>query len=332
MRILITGAGSVMGQSIYKALAEHNFQEPIEISFANSDDKGAGLYFSHPNLPVIDRPIFPLATDPKFIDHLTNYVEDHKIDFVFSGTQHELLKVAEYSSVNGPAATLTPEIVKLCLDKAALSSALEKHGVPVATTWEAVNFPSTLISENIAYIVKPSFSSASRNIKFCKSASEVRAYLKDIEDVSQLVVQETLSGPEYTTGCYVDRYSGELSTITFLRDLSPDGASVFGEIVNKSEFVDYMKEVYEGLKKEGFEYGHFNVQFIDTIEGPRLFEINGRLSSTEAPKANFGFNSCAAYVYNKIFEVPYTGLSSPSKGKFLRYYDEVYFDIEKTVS
>jgi phosphoribosylamine-glycine ligase len=146
-----------------------------------------------------------------------------------------------------------------------------------------------------------------------------------MEDISQFVVQETLVGKEYTTGCYVDRYTGELSTITFLRDLSPDGASIFGKIIVDSEITQYMHQVTNGLKLQGFEYGHFNVQFIMTTDGPKLFEINGRLSSTESPKAHFGFNSCAAYVYNKYFEKPYLKFAQTDHGKFLRYYDEVYF-------
>ena len=52
MRILITGAGSVMGQSIYKALALMESSEPLEIHFANSDPFAAGRYFSDPKLPI----------------------------------------------------------------------------------------------------------------------------------------------------------------------------------------------------------------------------------------------------------------------------------------
>lgn len=326
MRILITGAGSVMGQSIFRALAMNDLGTPIEIAFANSDPLGAGQYFNDPSLPIFDRPVFPLAADPSYVDVLAKYVADNNIDIVFAGTQHELQKVAEYASKFGPAATLTPDLVQLCMDKAALAAALESHGVPVARTWAAEDFPADGVTENLRYIVKPSFSSASRNIKFCTSATQVREHIASIDDVSQLVVQETLTGPEYTTGCYVDRYSQELSTITFQRELSPDGASVYGEVIVDQVIVDYMDAIYRGLSKEGFEYGHFNVQFIMTTEGPRLFEINGRLSSTEAPKAHFGFNSCAAYVQNKVLSLPYPGLSQPRTGKFLRYYDEVYFD------
>lgn len=145
-------------------------------------------------------------------------------------------------------------------------------------------------------------------------------------NTEQLVVQEVLTGPEFTTGCYVDRYTEQLTTITFQRDLSPDGASVYGEVIVNDAIQAYMTDIHGALRDEGFDYGHYNVQFILSAEGPRLFEINGRLSSTEAPKAHFGFNSCAAYIANKVLEKPFNELVPATRGKFLRYYEEVYFD------
>ena len=57
MNILITGAGSVMGQSIYKALAMHDFGEPLQVHFANSEEIGAGRFFSLPSAPVVQAPL-----------------------------------------------------------------------------------------------------------------------------------------------------------------------------------------------------------------------------------------------------------------------------------
>jgi len=326
LRILITGAGSVMGQSIYGALAQEAFDRPLEVAFANSDPLGAGQYFSDERLPIFDRPIFPLAADASYGKTLADYVQKNKIDFVFAGTQHELQKITEYGAVEGNTATLTPTLVDLCLDKAALADALQSRGVPVAVTWSASDFPSHGVEESIPYVVKPSFSSASRGIIYCANAQEVREALATATDLSQLVVQRALTGPEFTTGSYVDRFTGELTTITFKRTLSPDGASVFGEIVVDDQISRYMADIRDALVHVGFDYGHMNVQFMLTSEGPRLFEINGRLSSTEAPKAHFGFNSCAAYIHNKVLNEPYRGFTPVESGKFLRYYAEVYFD------
>ena len=72
------------------------------------------------------------------------------------------------------------------------------------------------------------------------------------------------------------------------------------------------------------EFGHVNVQLIKDKTGPCLFEINGRLSSTEAPKAHFGFNSTAAYFYNIVLKKSYE-FNPKTQGEFMRFYEEVYF-------
>ncbi|MNT35789.1 carbamoyl phosphate synthase-like protein [compost metagenome] len=74
------------------------------------------------------------------------------------------------------------------------------------------------------------------------------------------------------------------------------------------------------------DFGHVNVQLILTDSGPVLFEINGRLSSTEASKAYYGFNSCAAFVSNIVRQEPFSAWKTAKSGRFLRYYEEIYFD------
>ncbi|XQE68480.1 ATP-grasp domain-containing protein [Pseudomonas sp. P3C3] len=325
MNILITGAGSVMGQSIYKALAEHDFGEPLQIHFANSDELGAGRFFNQPSAPVIATPIFPLAASESYIDFLEDYVAQHSIDIVFAGTQHELAKIATFRDRTLKAATLSSQAASICLDKVKTSAVLGRHSVRVPQTFSLADY---LLNDQClgAVVIKPNHSSSSRNIYKVADIGAARRLIADEAlNVNAFLVQEMLVGDEYTCGCYIDRYSKSTNIIVFKRTLTPDGATSFGEIVHSPAIHDYVASVASALVAEGLDFGHINVQLIMTASGPVLFEINGRLSSTEGSKAHYGFNSCAAFVYNVVLGKSYEGWSVARSGRFLRYYEELYF-------
>lgn len=325
MNILITGAGSVMGQSIYKALAAENFGEPLSIHFANSIELGAGRYFNKEHAPVVAAPLFPLATDEEYLDHLRTYVKEYAIDIVFAGTQHELAKISTYRDETLRAATISQNLASICMDKVRTAEVLSRYGIRVPMTQTLVDYLETPKMHG-GIVVKPNLSSSSRSIfRFENYAKAATAPVSQSDAKMGFLVQERLTGEEFTCGCYVDRYLGEARIICFRRTLTSDGATFYGEIVTDPVIMQYVSNVAVALKNEGLDFGHFNVQLIVDDKGPCLFEINGRLSSTEASKAHFGFNSCAAFVYNIVRQEAYTGWNIATSGKFLRYYDEIYF-------
>lgn len=325
MKILITGAGSVMGQSIYKALSLINFPEPTEVHFANSEERAAGRYFHHANLPVTATPIFPLARDENYIDFVEHYCREHKIDIVYPGTQHELERITQFHKRMPITATIPTDIAMICLDKFQTPKMLKDNGLRYPETLTVTEYLSTPQTDR-PVIIKPITSSASRNIFRGQSQTDIKDILSQHNlKAEDFILQDRLIGPEYTCGCYIDRYSNDIHTICFERTLTPDGATGYGKIINDPDIREYVIAVGRALQKSGMKFGHVNVQLIKDKSGPCLFEINGRLSSTEAPKAHFGFNSCAAYFYNIVLEQPYKFDSISSSGEFIRYYDEVYF-------
>ena len=327
MNILITGAGSVMGQSIYKALAIHDFGEAVKIHFANSEFLSAGRYFLNSSAPIVAAPIFPLAADPDYTSFLERYVEENSIDILFSGTQHELSKIASFRDRTLIAATIPSEIADICMDKVKTTFVLKSYGIRVPITCTLREYMTTELMTEGAVIVKPNNSSSSRSIFRLKERQEVERLIADVSvNLDGFLVQELLTGEEYTCGCYIDRYTKQINHITFKRTLTPDGATFYGEIVVNPEIDRYLNDVCRALVAEGLDFGHVNIQLILTELGPVLFEINGRLSSTEASKAHYGFNSCAAFVFNIVKQQPYTGWQTSQTGRFLRFYEEIYFD------
>lgn len=327
MNILITGAGSAMGQSIYKALAMQDMGEDVRIHFANSDPLGAGRYFSNPSAPIVSTSIFPLAADPKYASFLELYVEKNAIDIVFSGTQHELVKIAKFRDRTLKAATVPWVIADFCMDKVKTSSALARYGIRVPITCTLREYMAAELMIEGTVVVKPNHSSSSRSIFRLKERQAASKLIADgAVNLDSFLVQELLSGDEYTCGCYIDRYTKQINHITFKRTMTPDGATFYGEIVENPEIGRYLTDVGRALVAEGLDFGHVNIQLILTESGPVLFEINGRLSSTEASKAHYGFSSCAAFVFNIVKQQPYTGWQIAHTGRFLRFYEEIYFD------
>lgn len=335
LNILITGAGSVMGQSIYRALCQSQYREQILVHFFNSDFKGAGFYFnssdrSH-SITIVNTVICPLASAANYTEFLSDYIAENKIDLLFSGTQHEIEKIADLNESLQIAAVLPPSLLKLTLDKHLTMQTLRKHRVETPFSYTL----KEAVMQNIdgCVIIKPNFSSASRNVYKATGLTELKtiADLIPESEWQRYVCQEFLDGDEFTCSAYLDRYSQRKSFMVMKRELSPDGASVFGEIVYDEQINQYLQRVLTAFQAEGLKFGHLNVQLRKTNVGPRLFEINGRLSSTEAPKAHFNFNTVEAFLENIYFRKPAERLNPQTNGSFIRYYDEVYFNEDSCV-
>ena len=195
MKILITGAGSVMGQSIYKALTLIKFDEPTEIHFANSDERGAGRYFNHPNLPVTAMPIFPLAKDPNYIDFVEEYCKKNDIAIVYAGTQHELERITQLHKRMPITATIPTDVAMICLDKFQTPRMLKDHKIRYPETLAATEYLNTPQIDR-PVLIKPITSSASRNIFRAESQNEIRDILSNNNlKAEDFILQDRLIGP-----------------------------------------------------------------------------------------------------------------------------------------
>lgn len=325
MRVMITGAGSVMGYSIFQALNYMKNIENIEVVFTNSNDLGAGFYFNLKNMypvKIVATEIVPLATDSSYEAFMLDLCEKYKIDFIFSGTQHELYKVSKLKKNGKNTGTLAQELLDILLDKYLTHDMLDNNGV---------NMPKSFVfgrkNKNeleFPLVVKPRTDSSSRNIYIVNNLEEYESLLLKIVEPNKYIVQEFIEGKEYTCGCYIDRYSKKVSSIIMERELTKDGATGWGNVVFNDVIESYINQIASVLSRNGMEYGHVNVQLRMKDNRPYCFEINPRLSSTEGPKAQMGFNSVEAYLVNTILEKEYLNLI-PEKKQFLRFYEDVIF-------
>jgi carbamoyl-phosphate synthase large subunit len=321
--ILITGAGSCMGQSIFKAISFFEDKNLINnVYISNSDELGAAFYFDYPSIKIKEKFIVPLASDVGYLDRIKSIVEEKNIHIIYSGTQHEIFQLSKYKKEFSSVAVLDTNFLEMSLNKLNCFNFLQKYAINIPKT---LNLKDYLDHSFYPVILKPNNSSASRNINLIDNETKLKL-IENIMDKDNYVIQEYIEGEEYTCGCYIDRFSKEINVIIMKRSLTKDGASGFGEIIESDIIEKYVLEIAQAYIKEGLDFGHLNIQLRMRDDIPYVFEINSRLSSTEAPKAKFGFNSVEAYFYNICLNAPYSKFKkNKNYSKFLRFYEEVYF-------
>jgi carbamoyl-phosphate synthase large subunit len=324
MKVMITGAGSVMGYSIFQALNYMKNIKDVEVVFTNSNDLGAGFYFNLKNMypiKIIATEIVPLATDSNYEQFIIDLCLKHQVDFIFSGTQHELYKVSKLKKEAKKTGTLNQELLDTLLDKYLTHELLDNSVVmPKSFVFGTENKRELVFP----LVIKPRTDSSSRNIYIVNNLKDYENLLLKIEQSNRYIVQEFIEGKEYTCGCYIDRYSKKVSSIIMERELTKDGATGWGKVIFNEIIANYINQIASVLLNNGMEYGHVNIQLRMRNNQPYCFEINPRLSSTEGPKAQMGFNSVEAYLVNTILEKEYLELF-PIQKQFLRYYEDVIF-------
>jgi carbamoyl-phosphate synthase large subunit len=332
LNILITGAGSVMGQSVFKALNFSKYKDRLRIVSTNSEPVGAVFFFNSTkfyDLSVDKTYVVPLAKDPAYVPALEKICDDEKIDLVFGGTEHEIYALAilgEKSGFQSKVVGLPLSFVDITTDKYKLGLFFEKHGLEGPKTVLYKDISTLAASHGYPLIIKPRQSSASRNITVVHAPQDLPQSL--FAEPNNIVVQEYVgkATEEYTVGCYLDFVSKRDFYIVMRRILTVDGASGQGEVVANEAIHSYCKKIMAAFIKEGFPGGAFNIQLrLRNNSVPCAFEINGRFSSTEGPRAKLGFNALEASIENVVYGRAYDDFHPKIGGRFLRYYEEVYW-------
>jgi len=331
MNILITGAGSVMGQSLFRAANFSKYAADMTVFFTNSVPEPAGFHFDSTGFYKTKfggNFMVPVAREATYLPAIKKICADCGIDLVFGGTEHEIYPLAHLreDADFGPKITgLSHKFVDITTDKLKLGGFFSAHGVEHPATGLFANVRGFAARYGFPIVAKPRSSSSSRNIVVMRNEADLAR--ADFDLPENIVVQEYIGNEneEYTCGCYLDFISGRGSAIVMRRALTPDGASGFGEVVKDNGLEDYCLSIIEVLKKEGLEGGAFNVQLRLRDGRPSAFEINGRYSSTEGPRARLGFNAVEATIENCLFGRAYDGFRPRIGSRFRRYYEEVYW-------
>ena len=272
-KILITGIGGDIGQAVASILREA--RPGIKLF-------GVDIHLQHGgHLFVDDFQLVPNASSSNYLDVLKKIVEEHSIDGVIPMSEQELQTSLPFLDLAPGFKWITPgvKVVRAGLDKLKTIQALMDLNIPVPWTREVsrgypIRYPC---------ILKSRTGSGSRSVLIVKNDSDVDYLVKKYPDA---IFQELLKPDDREVTCAVyRRQDGEVSTLLMLRRLT-GGFTGWAKIIKDDSAVEMCEKIAKGLDLRG----SMNVQMRLTENGPRVFEINPRFSSTVLMRHQLGFS------------------------------------------
>ena len=317
-RVLVTGAGAVLGQGIINALRRSSLD--AEVASADPNPLSPGLYWVERGY------VIPMANDPAYLARFEEVLAAEKPDVVLVGTDVELPILAEYRHAleqrHGTKILVSsPEVVRIADDKyetyrfcrdAGLDpplSALPEDDEELRTLVERCGFP---------LIVKPRIGARSVGVSLVEDQEQLRAALAGREG---LVVQQVAGDVdrEFTSSALV--FDGKArASIVMRRDLR-DGNTHRAFIEPYPELNAFVRRAAEALQP----YGPANFQFRTDDEGrPHIFEINARFSGATPLRALAGFNEVEMCLRHLLSGEPVEQPPSLRPGMVLRHLSETF--------
>lgn len=268
--ILITGIGGDIAQSVATIIAEN--RPEYRLVGVDINEQHAGSLF------VSRCHTIPPARSPAFRASLQAIVEQEQADFVIPMTEPELSVLLASWPESGKWITCGRDAVAAGVDKLETARRLAALGLPVPWTAPATEgIPTTL-----PCILKNRYGSGSRGV-FVVHDREEAQYLASRNP--EAVFQELLLPDDKEVTCAVYRtQDGRIVVLQLLRRLV-GGFTGWAKVIEEPEIAQMCNVIAEGLNLEG----SLNVQLRITKQGPRVFEINPRFSSTALMRQLMGF-------------------------------------------
>lgn len=323
-RILVTGAGSGVGQGIVRSL--EGYSDSIELVIADISREHAAMHWGFPTVCI------PRLEEPGATDKFIKLVLDNDIDLVLPGSEYDILPLARIADLvrlhTSAQVVVSPqETVELSNDKWCFAEHLHSHGIPAPFTVRG-DEPGALelMVEMFGFplVVKPRFGTASRGVNIVESMEQSAAVLGSSE---LPIIQELLVGndpeqsSEYT--CSVFRSpSGELVGPFCAKRTLRGGVSWKVQVEPFEELHPYLLSVAESVDF----LGSLNIQLILGSNGPQAFEMNCRFSGTTGIRAHFGFNepwmAVESFLYRERLPLP-----TITQGIVYRYVENTFVSV-----
>ena len=271
--VLITGIGGDISQGVATILRES--RPDLRLVGVDVHQQHGGHLF----VDVIE--IIPRAGTPNYHAALRAVIAKHAVNILIPMSEPELGALHPFHDFYPGVKWITAgtRVVAAGLDKLATVHALENLGLPVPWTMPVSD------AGPLAYpcILKNRHGSGSRAIFRIESVEDAGYFTKRYPDA---VFQEMLEPADREVTCAVYRkQDGEINSLLMLRRLT-GGFTGWAKVIDDEATAQMCKRIAEGLDLRG----SMNVQLRLTDQGPRVFEINPRFSSTVLMRHRMGFS------------------------------------------
>lgn len=296
MKVLVTGAGAVLGQGIIRSLRA-SVLDP-EIVAVDISPFAVGLYWADAAHLV------PKSSGVRDLDAIRALLDSERPDAVLVGTDVELLAFAEHraeleAEFDCSVIVSSPAVIQIANDKYETFRFLRDHGFACPASCLPHEAECFAAEHGFPLIVKPRVGARSIGVH---RVQDLHSMFKALAEVPDAVVQ-TLAGPddaEYTAGVVVsDGRAG--ASIVMRRDLR-DGNTHRAYVDFYPELNTEVRLIAEALEADG----PVNFQFRIDGDAVKVFEINARFSGTTPFRMLAGFNEVEMVLRRALLNEPIT--------------------------
>jgi carbamoyl-phosphate synthase large subunit len=316
INVLFTGAGGAGTIYILRRLRQRPEYRTVAVDM---NRYAAGIYLADKGYTV------PPCDSQRYVEALERIVKKEKIEVIVPLIDEELLKVSDFGEKAG-VPVLLPErgFVATCLDKLKTANALRKNGLGAPKTWSYDEFERERDKAGLfPKIVKPRGSRGSRGFMVLKNLAEYEGYLATSAfDKKSLVIQELISGTEYTVSVVVKK-NGDVAAVV-PKEVVKKGITKVG-ITRENKAIDTL---CRGIQEKLRANGPFNVQLIVSKEDgkPYVHEINPRFSTTVALTMEAGVDEIDILIKDRLGLVPDEAKAFRKNLVMMRYEDQICVD------
>ena len=328
IRILITGAGSGVGQSIAKSLKITKLN--IKIIFADINLLNSGLYRFKNSI------IVPKVENRGSLNWYIKTLKKLKIDILMIGSEYDLMFFSKHAELIKQKTKClicvsNPKTVKMFNDKYLTQKFLAENNLPFLKTYLPRNIrEAAKISKKIKFplILKGRHGTSSRNVYQIKNLKELK---NNFGFVKNPIIQEHIGsikndfGTEFTCSFFKTKQKRIIGPIILKRKIL-NGTSWFTETVKNKKISALISKIGKLIDCTG----SFNIQLRLSKRGPIPFEFNPRFSGTTSIKSYFGYNEPEMFIKSYYLNLILKKNSKKiSNGICFRYIDEIFLDNTK---
>ena len=270
----ITGIGGDVAQGIARIIRE-NFHDATLIGSDVNQNNAGGLFVD------VFKLVPPATTGKIYIDTLESIIEEFNIDILIPTSEIEIetLRSISPSRLNSKIITPGGRVIDVCLDKYKTNSFLKSIGLDVPWT---INADEQLPHE-FPCIFKSRKGSGSKLLSIIKDRTESEYFSKRYKNA---IFQELLLPDDSEVTCAVFRTKAGTTSILQLQRKLVGGATSWAKVICEPKIDEVCQIVADELEL----IGSMNIQLRLTSDGPRIFEINPRFSSTVYMRNLIGFS------------------------------------------
>ena len=323
IRVLVTGAGSGVGQGIMKSLRSSPL--PKTIISADITPFNCGLYRAD------EAVLLPRVEDLGSLELIVAKLKGLKIDVVFIGSEFDLTFFSRHKKTietqTGAVIVASPlETVEIADDKWLTAKFLAENGLPYPESSlprDIEDAVCTAAEWGYPLVLKTRTGTSARHVHF---VSDEKALRHLYSTVPKPMLQKMLDAPtsllqnEYTCSVFKCADGTLLGPFTARRTLR-GGSSWVVEVAEFKELHPLMLQIGAKMKI----MGSMNVQLIVGKSGPVPIEFNARYSGTTAVRAHFGFNE-PEMALQEFFLHQRPNAPSIRSGVAFRYLEEVFVE------